>query len=483
MLNRRDLVRVGAVGGAALLSTRGAVPANARGALPGMRAGRPPTPFSAPLRVPGVLRPVRRTATTDYYELTVRAAAVELRAGVRTTMLTYNGGSPGPTIRAHAGRAVVVTQKNALRHQTSLHLHGGLVAAADDGHPADAVMAGAARAYHYPNTQRAATLWYHDHAHMWEAEHAFRGLAGFYLLDDPLEEALGLPDGDRDVPLMLRDARLQHGNRLEWVPGDFRHRKVALVNGMRQPYLRVRPEWYRLRLCNGGTLADYRLALSTGHEMVLIGSDAGLLPEPRAATMVDLTPGERAEVLVDFSRYPAGTRIVLVNRRGSVDSDIRLMRFEVGGAPRSAAGPFRGHRGIPSRLRPMRLLTGEDTVRRIAMGVPGRPGAPTINGRVFDMRRVDQRIPFGSTELWEVTNLDPVAPHSLHLHGVHFQLLDRDGGPVTGHETGWKDTVSLPVRSTVRFRARFDHHRGRYLYHCHLLDHSVHGMMAQMQIV
>lgn len=482
MLNRRDFLRVGAASGAVLLPGLSAAPARARTRTPGPRTSLAFTPFSAPLVVPGVLRPSRRTATTDYYALTVQEATTEIYPGVMASQLTYNGTSPGPTIRARAGRKVVVAYKDAMDMETALHLHGGIVAAEDDGHPADAVMPGASRDYHYPNQQVAATLWYHDHAHMMEAEHAFRGMAGFYLLDDPFEEALGLPRGDRDVPLMFRDARFDDQGRLAWVPDDFRGRKVALVNGRPQPYLRVRPAWYRLRLCNGGTLAEYKLALSTGDEMVVIGSDGGLLPAPQTTAMVDLTPGERAEVLVDFSRYPAGTQVVLVNQRGSVDSDMNLLRFEVGEGAKASGGPFRGHRGIPSRLRPMRALTGEDTVRKITMGIADNPGAPTIDGKLFDMDRIDQQVPFGNTEVWEVSNVDTYVPHNFHVHGVHFQVLDRNGTPVTGHETGWKDTVSLPTSSTVRFRVRFDHHRGRYLYHCHLLDHSDMGMMAQMEI-
>ncbi|MCP2341102.1 multicopper oxidase domain-containing protein [Actinomadura rupiterrae] len=483
MLNRRDFLRAGAVGsGAALLPALGGTPARARTPLLRTRAPLAPVPFTAPLKVPDVLRPVRRTATTDFYELTVKEATAEIYPGVPATVLTYNGTSPGPTIRARAGRRIVVTQTDAMMHETSLHLHGGIVAADDDGHPCNAVMAGGSRDYHYPNKQAAATLWYHDHAHMMEAEHAFKGMAGFYLIGDPFEEALGLPDGPRDVPLMIRDARFDDTGQLMWVPDDFRGRKVALVNGTPQPYLRVRPAWYRLRLCNGGTLAEYKLALSTGDEMIAIASDGGLLPAPQALAMVDLTPGERAEVLVDFSRYPAGTQLVLVNQRGKVDSDTNLMRFVVGDGPRVAGGPFRRHRGVPSRLRPMHRLTGEDAVRKITLGIAGNPGAPTIDGKLFDMDRIDTQVPFGNTELWEVSNLDTYVPHNFHVHGVHFQVLDRNGTPVTGHETGWKDTVSIPESTTVRFRVRFDHYRGRYLYHCHLLDHSDMGMMAQMQI-
>jgi FtsP/CotA-like multicopper oxidase with cupredoxin domain len=473
VLSRRDALRLGVLSGAA---------------LSGLRTGRTstrhvavPPAFSVPLGMPPLLRPVRRTATTDYYEITMKEAEAEILPGVRTPVWGYDGAFPGPTIRATTGRRVVVRQTNALPGETSVHLHGGLVPAASDGHPMNPVPAGGSREYVYPNRQPGATLWYHDHAHHREAETVYRGLAGCYLLTDPAEHALGLPGGRHDVLLMLRDARFDDQGELVFsmFDGDG-ERNVILVNGRPQPYLRVEPRRYRLRLVNASNQRFFRLELDSGDAMTQIASDDGLLAAPVPATTVALSPGERVEVVVDFGRHPSGTRVILRNTDiGATDVTRDVMCFDVAGHP------LRDHSRVPDRLAPAPSIGSPSSrVRDITLDFDAVSGDPVINGRVFDPDRVDERVTFGATETWRVTNRDDKTGfrHNFHMHGVHFRVLDRDGVPVTGHETGWKDTVAVPTGTTVRLKARFDGYRGRYLYHCHLLEHSSMGMMAQMEI-
>ncbi|GAA1774889.1 multicopper oxidase family protein [Actinomadura chokoriensis] len=477
MLSRRGVIRLGAVAaGAAALPGTAAIGRRGR-AWADVTA---PPPFSVPLSVPETAVPVRRTATTDYYDMTIRDGAAEILPGVSTPIMGYEGRFPGPTIRAEAGRRVVVRQTNAMTHETVVHLHGGLVAPGQDGHPADAIAPGADRRYVYGNRQPAATLWYHDHSHHMEAEMVFRGLAGFYLLGDRRERRLGLPSGRYDVPLMLRDARFDEQGRLLFEMDDFRYRNTLLVNGRPQPYLRVAGRKYRLRLLNGSNERYFTLRLGEGDgdAMTVIASDGGLLPAPVTAASVTLSPAERVDVVVDFARYRPGTRVVLHNTDGTDDATTSVMRFDV------------GHRvpdfsRVPERLGRAHDLGEAVATRDIAMNLDLSTGRFVIDGRTFDMDRVDMRIKRGETEIWRVHNRDvqPSVPHNFHVHGTHFQVLDRNGRPVTGHEAGRKDTVAVPIGGDVRLKVRFDRYLGRYLYHCHLLDHSSMGMMAQAEVI
>jgi spore coat protein A, manganese oxidase len=476
MLNRRETLKLGAIGGAGLLA-------------PGVRAGAPrrardgavvvPPPFSVPLTVPEVLRPVRRSAGTDYYEMTIKEATAEIIPGVATNVLGYQGRFPGPTIKARTGRRTVVKQTNALTGETTVHLHGGHVEPSSDGHPMDAIAPGASRTYHYPNEQPATTLWYHDHTHMMEAEQVFRGLSGCYLLEDPAELALGLPTGPYDVPLLIRDARFDDAGQFVFEMEDFRYRTSILVNGRPQPYFKVAARRYRLRLLNGSNERYFQLRLSDGAEMVQIASDGGLLPQPLPATDIILSPAERVDVVVDFSRYALGTQIVLQNvDPGTAEPTRQIMRFDVTSTARDRSR-------VPQWHHPMRSLGTATVNREVTMSLDMNLMLYVIDGKVFDMDRVDQKIKRGDTEIWKINNpvTQPSVRHNMHLHGTHFQILDRNDQPVGGHETGWKDTVAVPVGGSVRIKVRYDRYLGRYLYHCHLLDHSSMGMMAQLEVV
>ncbi|MFB4306668.1 multicopper oxidase family protein [Actinomadura sp. GTD37] len=478
MLSRRGVIRLGAVAAGAAVVPGTAAALGRRGRA--WADVTTPPPFSVPLSLPEVAVPVRRTATTDYYDMTIRDGAAEILPGVSTPIMGYEGRFPGPTIRAEAGRRVVVRQTNAMMHETVVHLHGGLVPPGQDGHPADAIAPGAQRRYVYDNRQPSATLWYHDHSHHMEAEMVFRGLAGFYLVDDRRERRLGLPSGRYDVPLMLRDARFDEQGRLLFEMDDFRYRNTLLVNGRPQPYMRVDGRKYRLRLLNGSNERYFTLRLGEGDgdAMTVIASDGGLLPAPVTATGITLSPAERVDVVVDFSRYRPGTQVVLHNADGTDEATASLMRFDVG---RRVPDPSR----VPERLGRAHDLGEAVATRDIEMKLDLSIGQFVIDGKTFDMDRVDRQIKRGETEIWRVHNRDvqPSVPHNFHVHGTHFQVLDRNGQPVTGHEAGRKDTVAVPIGGDVRLKVRFDRHLGRYLYHCHLLDHSSMGMMAQAEVI
>ncbi|GAB1688954.1 multicopper oxidase family protein [Krasilnikovia sp. M28-CT-15] len=426
-----------------------------------------------PMPIPPVLNPVSSKGGTDYYELPIRTVAVGVLPGRKTSVLSYGNDFFGPTIRARSGRPAVVTFRNGLTEHANVHLHGAHVEAADDGHPMDVIEPGAARSYRYPNQQRGATLWYHDHVHHLEAEHVYRGLRGFYLIDDPAERQLNLPHGQYDVPIMLTEAKFAEDGTLVFDPANPFDRPTLLANGRPQPYLRVRAGKYRFRILNGSTHRVFTLSLD-GAQMQQIASDGGLLPAPVPVTTLKVSPAERAEVVVDFSAHPVGTQLVLSDTTGPV------LRFDV-----VRTGTDKSF--LPPQLRPLPPV-GDATVERdFELGItpPGEPVAFRINGRTFDHDRVDIQIKRGTTEIWRITNLDTALgiPHNFHLHLAQFRVLDRDGRPPAAGEAGVKDTVLIEPGSTVRIQATFRDYVGRYLFHCHFLEHSGLGMMAQMEIV
>ncbi|MEU5054544.1 MULTISPECIES: multicopper oxidase family protein [Streptomyces] len=484
MLTRRHAIRlglttgavgaVGAAGGLFQTLTSGGS-ANAATA-----AGAPAvTPFAVPLPIPKVLAPYRRTSTADYYAVTMSRTSRQILPGTRTDVLTYNGTFPGPTIRARKGRTAVVRQINALDMPTSVHLHGGNNPVEHDGGMMDTIAPGRSRTYVYANDQVGATLWTHDHAHHMESEHVYRGLSGLYLLGDKAEDALGLPSGRYEVPLILRDAQFDAAGQMVYTMDDAENRTTILVNGAPWPYMKVEARKYRFRMLNSCNLRIFILCLNDGSQITQVGSDGGLLPAPAPTPVLVLSPGERADFVVDFSKYAPGTQLTLQNMLGPGPTELvgQIMRFDVGEKTPDTSR-------VPDVLTTLPALP-KPTVERsfeLRMDEPGTGDKAYINGKTFDAGRIDTNIKWGDTEVWTVTNTSTTIPHNFHTHLVQFRILERDGQPVYPAEAGLKDTVLLFPGQTARLQLTFDTHKGVYPYHCHMIDHSAMGMMAQMKI-
>jgi spore coat protein A len=474
MLNRRHFLALGgAVGGAVLVPKVAGRRASSGPALLSTASRAAVTPFAVRMPVPAVLAPTSRHGGTDFYDIGIQQSTADILPGLSTPIYGFNGQFVGPTIRARTGRRAKVTFRNALDVPANVHLHGAHVPASSDGHPMDLITPGQQRLYDYPNTQQGATLWYHDHAHGLEAEHVYRGLHGFYLIDDPAEDHLRLPSGAYDVPIMLRDGQFTDSGEfvLYHSPAD---RTTILANGKPQPYFPVAARKYRFRLLNGATERVFNLSLG-GQPMTQIASDGGLLPAPVERTALRISSAERTEVVIDFSRYPIGTQLVLSDATAGP-----VLRFDV-------VRPALDLSRVPSHLRALPALPRATVTRDVALSFDMTGPLPVglVNGVTFDPDRVDFRIKRGTTEIWRITNADTTFGflHTFHMHLVQFRVLDRDGLPPTQDEKGRKDTVVVPPGSTVRVQATFGDYLGRYMYHCHFLEHSSLGMMGQMEIV
>ncbi|MEV2196517.1 multicopper oxidase domain-containing protein [Streptomyces phaeochromogenes] len=488
MVTRRKTLGAGIAAAGAALTGAGLSPliANAAGASSTTGSGtrRAATAaavpkFEVPMPVIPVLQPLYSAGGADVYTITMKRARTEILPGTPADVVTYNGSFPGPTIRARRGRPVVVRQRNHLDVATSVHLHGAALHQRNDGHPMDTIEPGGERLYYYPNRQSHASLWYHDHAHHIESENVYRGLSGSYLLTDDTEAALPLPAGQYETVVAIRDARFDDAGQLAYTMSD-RARNTLLTNGVPYPYAEVAARKYRLRLLNSSNARAFELRLADGGPLVQIGSDGGLLPRPHTTDKVFLSAGERADVIVDFSRYPVGSSVVLKNTIGfGPPEEIgEVLRFDV---VRTASDPSK----VPDVLRTLPSLpepTAERTIR-LRMDEDGTPQAKAyIDDKVYAPERIDAAIRYGASEVWTVTNENTRAVHNFHMHLVQFRLLERGGQSPGPAEAGLKDTVFLGPGETLKLQATFDTYRGKFVYHCHMLDHSAMGMMATMRI-
>jgi spore coat protein A, manganese oxidase len=435
-------------------------------------------PYQVDLQVPPTLVPVSSTATEDRFELTIREGRAEIIPGELTPVYGYDGIYPGPTIRARKGRTTVVRVTNGLTFNQNVHLHGGLVPANVDGHPMQLIAPGGAFTYTYPNTQDAASLWYHDHAHGLSARTMFYGLAGFYLVEDDLEASLGLPSGNFDVPLVIQDRAFNADGSLRYTEnidegfmGD-----TIVVNGSVSPRLTVRPALYRLRFLNASNARAYSLQLSSGAPMVQIAGDGGLLEAPVSRPSIPLAPAERVDVVVDFRGLRSGAKVELRNALGS-GSTAAVMRFDVSGR-RTESGR------VPAALRPREAIPAPVGATRRWELMFSTTGTPRweLSGLGFEMDRIDARVQLGTTERWQFVNTSH-RPHPMHIHGVHFRVLDRSDGAVHAGDRAWKDTVMVPVGETVEVQPYFARNRGRFVFHCHNLEHQERAMMLQLEVV
>jgi FtsP/CotA-like multicopper oxidase with cupredoxin domain len=312
-----------------------------------------------------------------------------------------------------------------------------------------------------------------------ESENVYRGLHGSYLISDAVEDALPLPKGAYDVLIELRDANIDASGGLVYAMGD-RARNTLLANGVPYPYVEVAARKYRFRFANTSNMRFFELRLADGGDLVQIGSDGGLLPSPHTTPSVYLSSGERADVVIDFSRYPVGTQLVLQNTggRGPVEQVGQVLRFDV---TRTADDPS----SVPSVLRTLPPLPAPTNSRTVVMRMDEEGSADAkayMDEKVYDHARIDAVVRHGASEVWTVTNANVKAAHNFHMHLVQFRVLERDGKPPAPSESGLKDTVVLQPGQTVKLQATFDTYSGDFVYHCHMLDHSAMGMMATMRI-
>ncbi|MFZ1863336.1 MAG: multicopper oxidase domain-containing protein [Polyangiales bacterium] len=518
------------------------------------------TPFVDPLPLPAVAQPTSgEVGGAASYTMTMREVQQQLHRDLAnpTTVWGFGDGAsasfPGPTIEAASNKPITVTWINDLRDtavggsppplrtdhylpvdlcphgaldnkdaRTVVHLHGGHVPPEFDGYPESTFPPGEQVVYEYANAQLPATLWYHDHALGITRLNVYMGLAGFYLVRDNVEEALGLPkcDGpcvpgqtpEYDIPVVIQDRTFNPDGSLSYPAAwqDVFFGDTILVNGKVWPYLDVKQGKYRLRFLNGSGSRTYTLALDNGASFYQIGAEGGLLPAPVTVNEITLGPGERADLVFDFAAYAAGTEITLVNSApapfpGPAGQGVvpNVMKFIV----QAQAGHTNA---LPATLRSMEMLNEADAVHFRDFELKKGPGdacspftwevvSTAVDGVPVTApnTRWDDVTEFPdleTTEVWTFINKSGMT-HPMHMHLVMFQVLDRQGfsvidgevvpigAPVAPppQESGWKDTAQVGPNEIVRVIARFEDYTGLFAYHCHILEHEDHEMMRQFK--
>ncbi|QBQ54106.1 multicopper oxidase domain-containing protein [Nitrosococcus wardiae] len=526
--------------------------------------------FVNPLPLPG------RIDLTDGGSTQIGMSQInqDLGLGVNTTVWGYNGSYPGPTILARKDVPVAVQWRNNLdgisypanvplddtlhwaesgnEVPTVPHLHGGHNDSDYDGLPEYWWTASGetgprfvTRDYEYDHSQEAGTLWYHDHALGVTRLNVYMGLAGFYLLRDENEDELindpnntgtALPSGPYEAEIVIQDRMFTPDGELYYPhtpdiatqlfgPADYPDATVfaeffgdvILVNGMAWPFIEVEPRKYRFRLLNGSDTRFYRLFFGGGLKFTQIGTELGMLNAPVEVQSLSIAPGQRADVVVDFSKHAGKTIIMQNNAPGTFRRPLvinpkttgRIMEFRVS-LPLNTNIP---DLPLPTNLRPVHGHlpavdpTTATNTRQVALyeGLDALERLQPLLGTLAGSRAWDNPITenpaLNSTELWEIYNTTPDT-HPIHLHLVHFQIVNRQkfnakkfvpGNPATidlqgqtrppaPTEAGLLDTVQVPPGEVVRIIATFDK-PGRYVWHCHILSHEDHEMMRPYEVI
>jgi spore coat protein A, manganese oxidase len=496
------------------------------------------------LPIPGVLKPVSKNLKSTNYVVKMKEFRQKLHRDLPLTRLWgYEGKFPGPTIETNRNELVRVLWLNQLpkRHllpvdktvhgankgapqvRTVVHVHDGVAPPDSDGHPEAWFTRGFKKTgpafkrkiYRYPNRQRATTLWYHDHALGITRLNVYAGLAGFYLLRDKNEKSLNLPKGKFEIPLVIQDRSFKKDGSLFYpkkpkpaspnlptpsvIPEFFGD--TILVNGKVWPFLEVEPRKYRFRILNGSNARFYTLSLTSGRPFIQIGTDGGLLRTPVRVKKLVLGPAERADVIIDFSKFK-GQTITLKNSApapfpGGAAPNPKttgiVMQFRVklplSGRDTSTV-PVRLGRIPPlfvkqsRKIRNLSLVESKDRFGRLML---------LLNNKRWDAP-VTEKPRLNSVEIWNLINTTPDT-HPIHLHLARFRILNRQrfnvdhfnksrklvftGPPVppAPNERGLKDTVRANPGEVTRIIARFGPFSGEYVWHCHILEHEDHEMM------
>jgi spore coat protein A, manganese oxidase len=469
-----------------------------------------PSPGNAAIKLP-------------YYRLAMRQFETKVHRDMKPTRFWgFESSFPGPTIETQSGKGVVVEWANELpashflpidhnlhgaeadkpEVRAVVHMHGAKTLPESDGYPEDWYVPGKSAVYFYPNGQDAALLWYHDHALGINRLNMFAGLFGLFIVRDSLEDSLNLPRGKYEIPLVLCDRLFDTSGQLyypvsadphaPWVPEFFGN--AILANGKLFPYLDVEPRKYRFRVLNGANGRFFHLSFSTGQNFHQIGTDQGLLPAPVLLKNLSLAPAERADLIVDFTDH-AGDQIVLRN-----DNFLPVMQFKV------ARGKSVDTSSLPSALRPIARIPESQVTktRTLSLGeiddLRGAPVTMLLNDAHWKMPITENPV-LNSVEIWNLMNTTDDA-HPIHLHLVRFQILDRRrfdwfayrnekgllryrGAPTPpeANEMGWKDTVRADPGMITRIIIPFEGFTGRYVWHCHILEHEDNEMMRPYEVV
>ena len=429
----------------------------------------------------------------DTFDLVVDEHVHQFYPGINTNTYGASAEYLGPTLIMHRGDTAHVRVHNDLAQITSMHWHGMHVPGEQDGGPQRIVQPGEIWHARYKVANTAGTYWYHPHPHELTAEQANFGVAGFIIVQDEEEAQLALPRtyGVDDFPIVVQDRKFQANGNFAFYPfGD-----SVLVNGTPDAFLECPAQVVRLRLLNGSNARIYALGFEDGRTMDVIAGDGGLLPAPSSTDRLLLSNGERTEVILDLTGMEGDSLLLMsfgselpqtMPGSGNVlwessilnGIDFPVLRIRV---TTPTADPITT---IPATLLNAAIPDEGESVRTrsktiAGMGMVGM-GMFTINGLMFDLAVINDTMQLGTVEVWNITNNSNMA-HPMHIHGVSFFVLERNGAPPPAWERGPKDVVLVDRFETVKLIMRFDMPTDGwpFMYHCHNLLHEDNMMMLQ----
>ena len=429
----------------------------------------------------------------DTFHLVTDEHVHQFYPGINTNTYGASAEYLGPTLILHRNDTARIWVHNQLAEMTSMHWHGMHVPGEMDGGPQRVIDPGDSWMAEFLVKNPAATYWYHPHPHELTAEQANFGIAGFIIVRDDEEEQLALPRtyGVDDFPVVIQDRKFHASGDFAFYPfGD-----SVLVNGTPRPYLECPAQVVRLRLLNGSNARIYALGLDNGQAMQVIAGDAGLLPAPASTNRLWLSNGERAEVLLDLTGME-GDSLMLMSYGAELPNTVPgsgnmlwessllngvnfpVLRIRV------AAPTPEPITEVPAALLSIPMPTESESIRTrtktiTGMGMVGM-GMFMINGLMFDLDVVNDTVQLNTVEVWNIVNNSNMA-HPMHIHGVSFEVLARNGVPPPAHERGPKDVVLVDRFETVKLVMRFGEVTDGwpFMYHCHNLLHEDNMMMLQ----
>ncbi len=413
------------------------------------------------------------------FNLNIQKGKTSFLNGALTDTYGVNGNFLGPTIRVENRDKVLIHVKNSLDEITTLHWHGLKVKGDSDGGPHSVIKPKTSWSAKIDINQHSCTSWYHPHTMHKTGEQVFKGIAGLFIIDDKDSKKLDLPKeyGVDDIPLVIQDRRFDHNGQFIYkqsmhdtmmgVTGN-----VHLINGISDPFVEVEPKAIRFRILNGANARIYSLTFEDGHEFHQVAGDSSFLPKPVKMKNFILSPGERAEIVVDFSKH-AGKTLFFgdgINQRALMKVIVKDTKPTTYKLPKTLLHIKDYENAKVTNTRVFTL--------NMSMGWLG------INNKQMQMNRIDEEVKKDTFEIWEIRNPAP-RPHPFHIHGTAFKIISRNGKNPLSNELGLKDTVLVYGRETVQLIVTFNHKADKnrpYMYHCHILEHEDAGMMGQFTV-
>ncbi len=483
-MDRRLFLKTSATGLAGLAITSCGGSGNGGGmggsssANPSLNTGVFTRAFNTP---PELVGTVDLVTGNKVFNLNMQTGTKQFTGQGTTQTMGINGNFLAPTLRVTKGDVLNLNVTNQLGQETTLHWHGMRPPSDMDGGPHQKILHGATWNAAYTVNQRASTNWYHPHPHGTTAAQVYAGLAGMMIVDDAETAALDLPktyDTD-DFPVIVQDRDMNADGsfaysvtRMETMQG--KKGNTMLVNGVVDPVLDVPAKEVRFRLLNGSNSRIYNFNLSGGLGFKLIANEQGLLAAPVSLTSITMSPGERAEIVVDLTAQ-------LGNRFTFNDSNTGIALFQLNvnqAATVATTTPAILSTTLVPLLRSQAVRTRQFI---LSMG----QGNVYINNKQMNMAVIDEVMTLNQIEILDIQNTSNM-DHNFHIHGAHFQLLTRNGAAPKAFEAGLKDTVYLPPNSRVEAIIQFKQAtiaNAPYMYHCHILEHEDAGMMGQFTVV